>query len=111
MLAGGRITDVDVLKLDTQGTEFEILASSSRVLEHVLLVETEVEFVELYKGQKLAFDFEKAMHEKGFEILYLNRVFLNRRAYEGPSRGQQIFGDILFGVGDERNKQFAFHHT
>jgi FkbM family methyltransferase len=109
MLSEGKIADVDVLKLDTQGTEFEILASATRVLGQALLVETEVEFVELYKGQKLSFDLEKMMHDNGFEILYLNRVFLNRRAYEGPSRGQLIFGDILFGLGEERAKLLPYH--
>ena len=40
-----------LMKLDTQGTELEILSSLSRAqLEGLLCVELEVEFVELYKG-------------------------------------------------------------
>ena len=109
LLAEGQIADVDFLKLDTQGTEFEILEHADRVLQSTLLVETEVEFVELYQGQKLAFDIERLMHDKGFELLYINRVFLSRRSYEGKSRGQLIFGDMVFGVNEERAKALPFH--
>ena len=37
------------------------------------------------------------MYERGFELLYLNRVFASRRGYDGESRGQLLFGDALFG--------------
>jgi FkbM family methyltransferase len=105
LAAQGRLSDVDVLKLDTQGTEYDILAASPWALQRALLVEAEVEFIEMYLGQKLFFDVHRLMHEKGFELLYLNRVFIRRHAYHGPARGQLIFGDALFGLREDLARQ------
>ena len=48
--------DVDVIKLDTQGTEYEILIEAKKCLNDALIVESEVEFLQMYEGQKLAHD-------------------------------------------------------
>ena len=87
----------DFLKLDTQGSETACLRGASRILHGVYLAEVEVEFVPIYEGQPLFHDVMKFMTEHGFELLYLNRVFGQRNAYGGPSRGQIIFRDALFG--------------
>ncbi len=60
-----RLSRIDYLKLDTQGNEFDIL-NDSRVLPRIGIVKTEVEFVELYEGQKLYADIARLMHEHGF---------------------------------------------
>jgi FkbM family methyltransferase len=87
----------DFLKLDTQGSELACLRGASRILKNICLAEVEVEFVPIYEGQPLFHDVMKFMTENGFELLYLNRVFGQRSAYGGPSRGQIVFGDALFG--------------
>jgi FkbM family methyltransferase len=87
----------DFIKLDTQGTELEILAASPEALQHALLVESEIEFIEVYEGQPLFHDFLQFMHAHGFEMLYLNRVFQNRANYRGEARGQITYCDALFG--------------
>ncbi|MCL5287475.1 MAG: FkbM family methyltransferase [Acidobacteria bacterium] len=92
-----KLAPPDFLKLDTQGSELGCLRGASQVLRQVCLVEVEVEFTPLYEGQPLFHDVMRFMTENNFELLYLNRVFGQRRAYEGPSRGQIIFGDALFG--------------
>jgi FkbM family methyltransferase len=92
----------DVLKLDTQGTELDILTASPRALSSALLVECEVEFVEMYTKQPLMWDVAQEMQRAGFELLYLNRVFGTRHAFGGHSRGQLIFGDGLWGMSEER---------
>jgi FkbM family methyltransferase len=97
----GRDFDVDVIKLDTQGSEFEILSGASSVLTSAFMVEIEVEFVSVYKGQKLAHHVMERMTEQGFNLLYLNRVYGSSRRYQGLSRGQLIFGDALFGLSRE----------
>jgi FkbM family methyltransferase len=92
----------DVVKLDTQGTEFEILEHGRAVIDQALMIESEVEFIEMYDGQKLFHDISKLLYGKGFTLLYLNRVFSNRPCYRGLSRGQLTFGDALFGL-DKRS--------
>ena len=97
----------DIIKLDTQGTEFEILNSSPRSLESSLLIESEIEFVQMYKSQKLFYDVCSLLYESGFELLYLNRVFSSSKRFKGESRGQIIFGDALFGKRRDLVKQLS----
>src|SRR5580658_5624237 len=44
-----RAQGCDLLKLDTQGSETEILAHASETLKRCLIIQTEVEFVPLYE--------------------------------------------------------------
>ena len=48
--------DIDILKLDTQGNEYEILQGAKKSLNKTLIVETETMFYQIYSGQKLAPD-------------------------------------------------------
>ena len=99
--------DVDVIKLDAQGSEYEILSGASKVLEKALMVELEVEFLSMYEGQKLAYRLMEKMNGLGFDLLYLNRVFESSRRFKGTSRGQLIFGDALFGLSRESVKKLS----
>lgn len=94
--------DIDILKLDTQGNEYEILHGAKKSLSKTLIVETETMFYQMYSGQKLAPDIMNFMKLNGFDILYLNRVFSSSKSFSGLSRGQIIFGEILFGLSRER---------
>ncbi len=88
----------DFIKLDTQGSELEILQGSESFLKNILMIEIEVEFTEIYEGQPLFHNIMEFMIDNGFELLYLNRVFDHRRKmYSGKSRGQLTWGDALFG--------------
>jgi len=96
------------LKLDTQGSELEILLGADKILSNTSMVEIEVEFLEIYEGQPLFPDVLKFMNEKGFELLYLNRVFEQRKTvFEGQSRGQLAFGDALFGRREDCLSNFS----
>ncbi len=86
----------DMIKLDTQGTELEILKGAVECLRSSLLIEVEVEFLPMYQGQALFEDVLVFMRKKGFELLHLNRVFKQRKGYSGWAKGQIIFGDALF---------------
>ena len=44
------VTALDFIKIDTQGSELEILRGASDLLKSVIGIEVEVEFIELYKG-------------------------------------------------------------
>jgi FkbM family methyltransferase len=92
----------DMLKIDTQGTELDILHGTEKSLESIGLVEVEVEFLEHYDGQPLFGDVSRFMLDHGYELLYLSRVFASRtQLYTGPSRGQLLYGDALFGKRED----------
>ena len=90
---------VDLLKLDVQGFELEVLRSFTPAqVQRMLLLEIEVEFVELYRGQPLFRDIDRHMSELGFELFHLNRVFTNygEGRWAPYGRGQLQFGDAYY---------------
>jgi len=92
----------DLIKIDTQGTEFEIIESSPEVFSNCLIIEVEAEFIEMYENQKLFPDVCKLIYQLGHQLLYVNRVFGNMNTEITKTRGQLIFGDFLFGLNFER---------
>jgi FkbM family methyltransferase len=60
------VRDADYLKLDVQGAELDVLRGGQKLLERVVAVSTEVEFVPLYEGQPLFADVDTFLREKGF---------------------------------------------
>ena len=98
----------DFLKLDTQGSELGILRGADTLLQSVAMVEIEAEFVQMYQGQPRFDQVCTYMLEQGFELLYLNRLFGQKeQVYRGPSRGQLIYGDFLFGRKEDCLQNFT----
>lgn len=79
---------VDVLKLDTQGSELDILKGATQTLEGFSWVVTEVEFVPLYESQPLFADVDTFLRSKGFE--FWNLMDVNYRG------GQMIWADAYY---------------
>jgi FkbM family methyltransferase len=61
-----RAQGCDLLKIDTQGTEAEILAHAGETLKSCLVIQTEVEFVQLYEEQPLFADVDQLLRGRGF---------------------------------------------
>eukprot|EP00929_Paragymnodinium_shiwhaense_P032623 TRINITY_DN18052_c0_g1_i1.p1 TRINITY_DN18052_c0_g1~~TRINITY_DN18052_c0_g1_i1.p1 ORF type:complete len:340 (+),score=95.59 TRINITY_DN18052_c0_g1_i1:92-1111(+) len=57
---------VDFLKLDVQGFELSVLKGAEKLLQSVLVLHTEVEFVELYEKQPLFAEVDQYMRQRGF---------------------------------------------
>jgi len=103
-----KLRSPDFIKLDTQGSELDILVGSKSIISNASLIEIEVEFTEVYQGQPLFHDVMKFMIDNGFELLYLNRVFDHRRkVFSGKSRGQLTWGDALFGRREDNVDGFS----
>lgn len=97
----------DILKIDTQGTEFKILQGAGRYLEQICMVEVELEFVHIYENQALFYEVCKYMYELGFEILHLDKVYGSRSNTSFKSKGQLIFADVLFGMREDKLEKLS----
>ena len=73
-LAGSDHDHVDVVKLDTQGSELGVLEGGVRALRQVRLLEVEVEFNEIYERQPLFGDVDRFLREKGFVLWRLRQL-------------------------------------
>ena len=73
--------DATFLKLDTQGTELEILHSAPQLLLSLVGIHTESEFQPLYKEQSLFADVDRFLRQAGFELVALKRTMLRRADY------------------------------
>ncbi len=87
------ITALDALKVDVQGAELDVLRGAARLLRTARIVETEVEFQELYTGQPLFCDVVSFMRTAGFELWRLRE--LHHCSLRPAARGEPVFG-----VGD-----------
>ncbi|MFN5169132.1 MAG: FkbM family methyltransferase [Cyclobacteriaceae bacterium] len=63
---------IDFVKLDTQGSELEILESGREVLRETLMVACETEFFEMYENQPRFSEVEQFMRTAGFDLLSLD---------------------------------------
>lgn len=66
------ISDVDFVKIDVQGSELAVFQNGLRALSGTLLIQTEVEFVELYKGQPMFADVDSFLRGAGFQFHAFN---------------------------------------
>lgn len=91
---------IDFLKLDTQGSELEILRSGEEtVLDDVLGVGVEVEFRELYREQPRFSEIEQYLRGRGFELMLLEPAHL--RTDWPLARKRTSYADALFLRGHE----------
>ena len=91
------ITEVDFIKIDTQGSELDILEGSLDFLSRAVGIEVEMEFVEVYKGQPLFDEVHSFLIRNGYNLFDIKRYYWKRKN-EPPNtnKGQLIFGDGLY---------------
>ena len=93
------VNHVDLLKIDVQGAELAVLRGSERFLKsHLLAVQTEVEFSEMYLGQPLFADVDNYLRKYHFALFDLSRVRYRRTTLppEVDTRCQLLWGDALY---------------
>ncbi len=62
------VGDIDFVKIDVQGAEHAVFQGGERVLRNAMLVQTEVEFVELYEDQPLFADVDCLLRSYGYQF-------------------------------------------
>lgn len=97
----------DVLKIDTQGSELQVIDGARGVLAgSVVLAEVEVSFLPRYRGQPLFDDIVTTMRALGFELIELHRLkryraknalgIANLGLGGGQRAGRIAYGDAIF---------------
>lgn len=66
------VDDIDFVKIDVQGAELAVFQGGERVLRNAMLVQTEVEFVELYESQPLFADVDRLLRSYGYQFHAFN---------------------------------------
>ena len=97
-LKKNNFSEVDFIKIDTQGSELNILNGATNYLEKLIGLEIEVSFLELYKDQPLFSQIDQFVKNYGFELFDLKRYYWKRKLSEdtGIQKGQLVFGDALY---------------
>jgi FkbM family methyltransferase len=108
------VTAIDILKLDTQGSELGVLQGAGPLLDTIRFLQIEVEFNPMYTGQPLFGDVDRYLRERGFVLWRLGelahygtvdggeaavplRSFYDSRLTESPGgHGQLFWGEAYF---------------
>ncbi|MDR2338178.1 MAG: FkbM family methyltransferase [Deltaproteobacteria bacterium] len=69
------IAEIDFLKLDIEGCNWEALSSFGNRLRDVKIIHVESEHEELWQGQKLWSDIKSILQKNGFELVFFQRYF------------------------------------
>lgn len=80
---------IDLLIVDTQGSELDILIGAGNLLHNTSSIQCEVEFVSLYKDQPLFEDIEKYLKSYNFKLV----KFIRKVKWDSNTI---VFGDALF---------------
>lgn len=93
------IEQIDFLSIDTQGTEINILRGLNKNIDEVLCIQTEINFIDLYKNQTNFYDLFKFMKENGFYLIDFfdyKKGSMTRVPIDFRDNGQLIHSDVLF---------------
>ena len=96
---GDLLANADYLKIDVQGAEADVLRGAQTLLAtSLIVVEVEVEFLQLYKGQPLFDQVHKLMIDNGFFLFDMSRNRCIRSCFTNDieTRGQLIWSDALY---------------
>jgi FkbM family methyltransferase len=91
--------DACFVKLDTQGTELDILLSGTGLITRAVLgVYVEVEFHPFYDGQPLFSQVDTYLRDAGFSLFDLQRTLIRRTRGRNDlySRRQVVWADALY---------------
>ena len=96
------ISDADYIKIDVQGSEKIIFENAGNLLKQVTLIQTEVSWVEMYKGMPLFADVDRTLRAMGFQ--WHTRLGCGYRPFrplvnpDHPHAAfvQELWGDVVY---------------
>ncbi|GMQ89768.1 MAG: hypothetical protein BMS9Abin10_0102 [Gammaproteobacteria bacterium] len=96
------VVGADYIKVDVQGGEIDVFAGAAELLKGVAVIETEVEFVPLYKNQPLFAEVDQLLRRNGFAFHQFKdtwgRTFKPLFVEENPfgSLGQVLWTNAVY---------------
>ena len=96
------VTDVDFIKIDVQGAELVVFKNGQNLLAQTSIIHTEVEFVEMYKGQPLFGDIDIFLRSQGFQLhtidYFGSRCFKPFIVENNLNKGinQRLWADVVY---------------
>ncbi len=79
-----------LIKIDTQGYEYNVIEGCSSVLKNVIGLQIEMSLVQLYEGEMLFEDLYKVVKDLGFEL------YLIEPGYKDPKSGKLLQIEAIF---------------
>ena len=98
------ISNLDILKVDVQGLEFEVISGIGHLRPFLLCIECST--VELYLGQKTLFEVGSHLRNLGYMPLKLMEIQLVPKTKATKQSCIQVHGDVIF-VPDNSKKGVA----
>jgi FkbM family methyltransferase len=96
---------IDHIKVDTQGTELEILKGGAKALQQARSLEIEVEFNPIYLGQPVFSDVDQYLRSQGFVLWKLT----NHVHYSWDGSTDQPIGDDIICYDEKHRLQHPIY--
>jgi FkbM family methyltransferase len=96
------VRETDYLKLDVQGAELDVIRGAPQTLKEVVVVQTEVEFVPMYRDQPLFAEVDQALRGAGFlfhrMLGFAGRMFKPVAAQNNPNApgSQMLWSEAVY---------------
>jgi len=69
------INDIDYIKLDVQGAELDVINGGKNKTKNAVIVDTEVEFIPIYKDQPVFGDIDVSLRSIDFQFVNFIKIF------------------------------------
>ena len=96
-------SDIDFIKLDTEGADYEILLGAKKKLDNTLGILVESQFFERYISSKSFSEIEIHLRKKGFELFSMNlEKWAQTDSYNINTNIKTVWSDVLYFVSIEK---------